>query len=97
MKISDCWFDAGEFVDIVDVFVVACPSQYRDDVCPHYCCGFHRVCRIHTLMFAWMIKEEGVSILVPDSGHQGDSPKLSPRAYVPGEDSYLGYTDLGCR
>ena len=42
-------------------------------------------------------QEEGVSILVPDSGHQGDSPKLSPRAYVPGEDSYLGYTDLGCR
>jgi hypothetical protein len=40
-------------------------------------------------MFAWMVKEEGVSILVSDSGHQGDTPKLSPRAYIPSEDSRL--------
>ncbi len=68
-------------------------------MCPLYCCEFHGIRRIQTLMFVWMVEveEEGVSILVPDSGHQGDSPKLSPRAYVPGEDSYLGYTDLGCR
>ena len=41
------------------------------------------------LRVVWMVKEEGVSILVSDSGHQGDTPKLSPRAYVPSEDSCL--------
>ncbi len=45
--------------------------------------------RVQTLMFVWMVKEEGVSILVSDSGHQGDTPKLSSRAYVPSEDSRL--------
>ena len=43
-----------------------------------------------------MVKEEGVSILVSDSGHKGDTPKLSPRrAYAPSEDSCLRYTDHG--
>ena len=52
-------------------------------------CGFHRVRHIQTLMFAWMVDKEGVSILVSDRGHQGDMPKLSPRAYAPSEDSRL--------
>ncbi len=64
-------------------------------MCPRDRCGFHGVRRVQTLMFVWMVKEEGVSILVSDIGHQGDTPKLSPRAYVPSEDSYLGYSDLG--
>ena len=66
-------------------------------MCPRYCCGFHGVCCVQTLMFVWWVKEEeeGVSILVPDSGHKGDSPKLSPRAYVLSEDSRLKYADLG--
>jgi hypothetical protein len=56
-------------------------------VCLRDRCGFHGVCRVQTLMFAWMVEEEGVSILVSDSGHQGDTPKLSPRAYVPSEET----------
>ncbi len=58
-------------------------------MCPRDRCGFHGVSHVQPLMFAWMVKEEGVSILVSDSGHQGDMPKLSPRAYVPSEDSCL--------
>ncbi len=58
-------------------------------MCPRDKCGFHGVQHVQTLMFAWMIKEEGDSILVFDSGHQGDTPKLNPRAYVPSEDSRL--------
>jgi hypothetical protein len=51
-------------------------------VCPRDGCGFHGVHRVQTLMFVWMVKEEGVTILVSGSGHQGDTPELSPRAYV---------------
>ena len=58
-------------------------------MCPCDRCEVHRVRRVQTLMFAWMVEEEGVSILVSDSGHQGDTPQLSPRAYIPSEDSRL--------
>ena len=34
MKISDCWFDAGEFIDVVDVFVATCGLQNCIDVRP---------------------------------------------------------------
>ncbi len=64
-------------------------------MCPRYPCRFHSVRHVQTLMFAWMVEEEGVSILVPDCGHQGDLAKLSPRRHIPGEDSRLRYADLG--
>ena len=39
------------------------------------------------IVFVGIDGAEGVSILFSDSGHQGDTPKWSPRAYVPSEDS----------
>ena len=47
-------------------------------------------------MFAGMVKEESVSILVANGGNQGDLSEFGPGALIPSEDSRLWYADLGC-
>ncbi len=46
-------------------------------------------------MFAGMVKEESVSILVANGGYQEDLPEFGLGALVPGEVSRLQYADLG--
>ena len=89
MKISDCQVDAGEFIDVVDVFVVACGRQNCIDVRPRDGRGFHGVSRVQTFVPVGMVEKEGVSILVADGGYQGDSAEFGPGALVPSEDSRL--------
>jgi hypothetical protein len=87
VKISDCGFNAGEFVDDVDVFVAARGRKNCLNVHPRDGPGFHGVRQVQTFVPVGMVEEECVSILVAGGGYQGDSPEFGRGALVPGEDS----------
>jgi hypothetical protein len=76
MEVPNGWFNAGEFVYIVEVLLaivlahLECRMVARDLVC------FDGVHGVEAVVTRWMIQDESVCVEVGDNGDQGDTPKI---------------------
>ena len=76
MEVPNGWFDAGEFIYVVEVLLAVilahleCYMFAGDLVC------FDGVQGVEAVLFRWMIQDENVHVEVGDNVDQGNMPKI---------------------
>ncbi len=69
MEVPNGWFNAGEFVHIVQVFLVVILAHLQSNGIVGELIGVNSVCLVERVLSRWMIKDKGVHIEV---GNEGD-------------------------
>ncbi len=75
VEVPNGWFDAGEFVYIVEV-LLAILAHLQCHVFAGKLVGSDSVHGVKAVLTGWMIQDEGVCVEVGDEGDQGDAPKV---------------------
>ncbi len=76
LEVLNGWFDAGEFLYIVEVLLAMILEHLQCHVFTDKLVGFDSVHGVEAVLTGWMIQDEGVCVKVGDEGDQGDTPKV---------------------
>ncbi len=76
MEVPNGWFNAGEFVYVVEVLLAMILAHLQCHMFASKLVGFNGVHGVEAVLTGWMIQDEGVCVEVGDEGDQGDAPKV---------------------
>jgi hypothetical protein len=76
VEVPNGWFDAGEFVYIVEVLLAMILAHFQCHMFAGKLVGFDSVHGVEAVLTRWMIQDEGVCVEVCNEGDQGDAPKV---------------------